>query len=181
MERGVDGVSVAGSVVTLTLASAVAFGDTVTVSYTAPPGESSTGILDSVGNAAPSFSGQAVGNDTKPPLTASYHSEPESHDGEKVFTFDIRFSEEPHADFGYKTLKLHAFNVSGGTVQKAQRLQKEPQSNIGWKITVRPDGNGDVTVELPITTDCSAAGAICTGDGRKLSNRLEFTVSGPSG
>ena len=27
--------------------------------------------------------------------------------------------------------------------------------------------------------DCAAEGAICTGDGRKLSNRLEFTVSGP--
>ena len=29
------------------------------------------------------------------------------------------------------------------------------------------------------TTDCNATGAVCTGDGRKLSNRLEFTVSGP--
>ena len=180
VERGVDGVSVAGSVVTLTIASAVAFGDTATVSYTAPPGESSTGILDSVGNAAPSFSGQAVGNDANPPLTVSYHSEPESHDGEKVFTFELRFSEEPHADFSYKTLRDHAFNVSGGSVQKAQRLQKEPQSNIGWRITVRPDGDGDVTIVLPITTDCSDAGAICTGDGRMLSNRLEFTISGPS-
>ena len=34
--RGVDGVDVSGSVVTLTLASAVAFGDTVTVSYSCP-------------------------------------------------------------------------------------------------------------------------------------------------
>ena len=27
--------------------------------------------------------------------------------------------------------------------------------------------------------DCAAQGSICTGDGRKLSNRLEFTASGP--
>ena len=33
---------------------------------------------------------------------------------------------------------------------------------------------------LPITTVCTADGAICTGDGRKLSNRLELTVSGPT-
>ena len=179
--RGIDGVDVAGSVVTLTLVSAVALGDTVTVSYTAPSDETAARIRDLAGNAASSFSGQAAGNDAKPPLTASYHSEPESHDVEKVFTFELRFSEEPHADFSYKTLRDHAFNVSGGSVQKAQRLQKEPQSNIGWKITVRPDGNGDVTVELPITTDCESTGAICTGDGRMLSNRLEFTVSGPGG
>ena len=115
------------------------------------------------------------------PSTVSLENKPTSHDGTNDFSFDIRFSEEPHADFSYKTLKFHAFNVSGGSVQKAQRLQREPESNIGWRITVRPDGNGDVTVVLPITTDCSATGAICTGDGRMLSNRLEFTVSGPDG
>ena len=113
------------------------------------------------------------------PLTVSLENKPTSHDGTNDFSFDIRYSEE--FDLSYKTLKFHAFNVSGGSVQKAQRLHKEPESNIGWRITVRPDGNGDVTVVLPITTDCSATGAICTGDGRKLSNRLEFTVSGPGG
>ena len=113
------------------------------------------------------------------PLTVSLENKPTSHDGTNDFSFDIRFSEE--FDLSYKTLKFHAFDVSGGSVQKAQRLQKEPESDIGWKITVRPDGNGDVTVVLPITTDCSATGAICTGDGRMLSNRLEFTVSGPGG
>ena len=42
-----------------------------------------------------------------------------------------------------------------------------------------PDSNGDVTIVLPVAQDCAGGGAICTGDGRKLSNRLEFTVSGP--
>ena len=95
--------------------------------------------------------------------------------GRGVFTFELRFSEE----FGisYKTLRDHAFAVTGGTVRKAQRI--EQGSNIGWRITVRPDGNGDVTIVLPETTDCDAQGAICTEDGRKLSNELELTVSGP--
>ena len=52
-------------------------------------------------------------------------------------------------------------------------------SNVRWLITVEPNGNGDVTIELPATTDCAAAGAICTGDGRMLTNSLSFTVSGP--
>ena len=109
------------------------------------------------------------------PLTASLGNVATSHDGESVFTFELRFSEE----FGlsYKTLRDHAFTVTGGAVRKAGRL--EQGSNMGWKITVRPDGNGDVTVVLPVTTDCDDQGAICTGDGRKLSNSLELTVSGP--
>ena len=77
----------------------------------------------------------------------------------------------------YKTLRDHAFTVTGGTVKNAGRL--EQGSNIGWRITVRPDGDGDVTVVLPITENCDAQGAICTEDGRKLSHRLELTVSGP--
>ena len=53
-------------------------------------------------------------------------------------------------------------------------------SNIGWTITVTPDSAAAVTVILPVTTDCDADGAVCTADGRKLSNRNEFTVSGPT-
>ena len=111
------------------------------------------------------------------PLTVSVTvSAPASHDGSSGFTFDIEFSEE----FGlsYVTLKFHAFNVTGGSVEKAQRKNKP--SNISWRITVAPDSTGDdVVIELPATTDCDAQGAICTGDGRKLSNSLNFTVSGP--
>ena len=109
------------------------------------------------------------------PLTVRLKvSAPASHDGSSEFTFEIEFSEE----FGisYRTLKFDAFNVTGGSVEKAQRTDKP--SNISWLITVKPQGTGDVTIELPATTDCDADGAICTGDGRKLSNSLSLTVSG---
>lgn len=46
---------------------------------------------------------------------------------------------------------------------------------------MRPDGNGDIAVVLPVTTDCDDDGAICTQDGRMLSNRNELAVSGPGG
>ena len=100
---------------------------------------------------------------------------PATHDGSSEFTFEIEFSEE--FGLGYATLRDHAFNVTGGSVEKAQRTDKP--SNIPWRIEIKPQGNGNVTIELPATTDCAAAGAICTGDGRKLSNSLNFTVSGP--
>ena len=109
------------------------------------------------------------------PLTASLENTPNSHDGGNAFTFELRFSEE--FSLSYKTLRDHAFTVTGGVVRKAQRL--EQGSDIGWRITVSPDGNGEVVVVLPETTDCDGQGAICTEDDRKLSNRLELTVAGP--
>ncbi len=99
------------------------------------------------------------------------------HGASNVFTFDIRFSEE--IPLSYKTLKLHAFTVTGGSILKAQRMNKP--SNIKWRIMVRPDSSEDVTIVLPATTDCEAQGAVCTEDGRKLSNSLVFTVSGSGG
>ena len=102
---------------------------------------------------------------------------PTSHDGSSEFTFEIEFSEE----FGlsYVTLKNHAFNVTGGSVERARRTNKP--SNISWRLMVKPTSTGDVTIELPATTDCGTTGAICTGDDRELSNSLSFTVSGPDG
>ena len=111
------------------------------------------------------------------PLTASFQSKPSTHDGQTAFTFELRFSEE----FGisYATLRDHAFTVTDGRVTSARRLTQG--SNTGWTITVTPDSAADVTVVLPVTTDCDADGAVCTQGGRKLSNRNEFTVSGPGG
>ncbi len=110
-----------------------------------------------------------------PPLTVRLVFPVASHHGaSNVFTFDIRFSEE--IPLSYKTLKFHAFTVTGGSILKARRMDKP--SNIKWRIMVRPDSSEDVTIVLPATTDCEAQGAICTGDGRMLSNSLSFTVSG---
>ena len=112
-----------------------------------------------------------------PPLTASAHDVPASHDGSAAFTFELHFSETPNDGFSYKTLRDHAFTATGGEVVKARRLERG--KNVRWEITVQPSGNAGVTVALPATTNCSSQGAICTGDGRKLSSALEVTVPGP--
>ena len=111
------------------------------------------------------------------PLTVSLENNPATHNGTDVFTFEIRFSEE--FPLSFRTLKFHALQVTGGTVTKALRVDNS--SDIHWRITVRPDADGNVTIVLPVTDDCADQGAICTGDGRKLSNSLEFTVVGPGG
>ena len=110
-------------------------------------------------------------------LTASVHDAPESHDGENAFTFELRLSEEPVSSFSYVTLGDHAFTVTGGEVGNVQRLNAP--SNVRWEITVTPDGDGEVSVVLPVTQDCAAQGAICTGDGRMLSAEVNFVVAGP--
>ena len=109
-------------------------------------------------------------------LTASFSNVPASHNGTDVFTFDLAFSENVAA--GYARIRDDAFSVSGGDVIKAQR--RESGSNRIWTITIEPDGNGPVSITLPETTDCNAQGAICTSDGRKLSNSSSASVAGPS-
>ena len=133
-------------------------------------------FTDDAGNAE-TLTSAATAAVTLPPLTASAHGVPASHDGSAAFTFELRFSEE--MPLSYKTLRDHAFTATGGEVVKARRLEKG--KNLGWEITVQPSGNADVTVALPATTECSSQGAICTGDGRMLSNELTFTVNGPGG
>ena len=114
------------------------------------------------------------------PLTAAIHDAPGSHNGQEKFTFELRFSEELGTGFSYKTLRDYAFTVTRGTVAGARRLDSDSDTpNIRWEISVTPDSTADVTVELPITTDCEAQGAICTADGTVLSSPLKFTVKGP--
>ncbi len=138
----------------------------VTVSFT-----------DDAGNAEAltSAATDTVAGPPPEPLTASFSNGPSSHDGENVFTFELRFSEE--FSVSYKRLRDQAFDVTGGDVTRAKRLERG--SNVGWRIHVRPDGDGAVSIILPETTDCEATGAICAGDGRMLSNRSELTVGGP--
>ena len=184
--RSLDSVSVGGSAVTLTLSQAVEEGDPLTVDYAAPDGPGS--IRDTRGMEAESFSGREVTNNTPAagpeepsdpaaPLTAEFLDTPESHDGSAVFTFELRFSEEPKSDLSYTTLRDHAFTVTGGGISGVGRL--EPPGNVRWQIKVTPSSDASVTIVLPVTTDCAAAGAVCTGDGSPLSSRLEITVPGP--
>ncbi|MYD94593.1 MAG: hypothetical protein F4Y02_13080, partial [Chloroflexi bacterium] len=172
--RSVDTVTVSGATVTLTLVTAAFAGETVTVAYTAPADGTGARLKDLAGNSAGSFTGQQVANETREAdrLTAAVSSVPGSHDAD--FTFELRFSEEPKENFSYETMRDHAFKVTGGVVTKSRRLA--PSSNVGWEVHIRPDGNGKVTIVLPVTTDCTAESAVCTSDRRPLSNRLEVDV-----
>ena len=115
---------------------------------------------------------------SKTPLTVSVESTPTSHNGSDSFRIRVAFNETPESGFSYTTMRDHAFTVTGGDVTGARRLVSG--KNLRWEITVQPSGNADVTVELPVTTDCTAQGAICTDNDEKLSNSLNLIVSGPN-
>ena len=108
------------------------------------------------------------------PLTAVFENLPPAHDGASIFTFRVRFSESPA--LSYKVLRDESFAVTGGTVDKARRVDGR---NDLREIHVEPAGNGDVTLTLAGGRPCGTHGAICTADGRKLSNTLSATVQGP--
>ena len=110
-------------------------------------------------------------------LTAAFSSVPASHDGSTAFTFELRFSEDWTAGLSHVTLRDHAFTVANGAVTGVRRL--ESGRNQRWEITVEPAGDADVTVELPATTDCGDAGAVCIGT-RPLSAGDSATVAGPA-
>ena len=109
-------------------------------------------------------------------LTATFSNMPTTHNG-SAFTFDLTFSE--NVDAGYARIRDHAFTISG-TSTIVTAVRKTQGSNQNWTITVQPGGNGQISITLPETTGCDDTGAICTYDGRKLSDSTSAQVAGPA-
>ena len=107
-------------------------------------------------------------------LTASFADVPSSHDGETAVTFELRFSESVEG-LSYRTLRDEAFEVDGGAVRNARRLNPRVNGKVDnqrWEIKVEPASRGAVTIRLP-------AGAVQTADGRQLQDTVSATVEGP--
>ena len=149
-------------------------------SYTVASGDAGQGIKVQV-----SFTDDAGNKETltsyavaasAPPLTAEFRDAPERHNGEDDFTFRLAFSEaisSSNAD-----VRDHVIKVTGGSVTVAKAVDGRKDL---WNITVSPDSKKDITLAVPMGRDCDETGAVCTKDGRSLSNRLELSVPGPDG
>ena len=111
-------------------------------------------------------------------LTAEFRDMPETHDGERAFTFRVAFSED--IGISFKALRDESFTTTGGAVTGARRVDRR---NDLWEITVEPDSGGDETITLPAGRECGVSGAICTkGENRRqLTNSPSATVAGPAG
>ena len=112
----------------------------------------------------------------QPPLTASFHDVPKTHDGETEFTFELRFSEE--LELSYLTLRdEEAFAVTGGRVLRARRIV--PGSNRRWTMAFLPETRTDVVATLRGGRPCAETGAICASGERQLANSPSARVAGP--
>ena len=109
-------------------------------------------------------------------LTASFHGLPNQHDGKKLFSFEIRFSEE--FDGMTLTALKRALEVTGGRLIDVKRTVRGQNRSV--TVRVRPSSHDPVTVTLGSTTDCSAVGAICAKDGRQLSASATASVFSPA-
>ena len=106
------------------------------------------------------------------PLTASFENVPDEHDGKAGFTLDVRLSEPLGAGASGPTAA--SFDRYAGKVEEVEDLG----SGV-WRVKVQPGSWRDVTVGLTGGRDCSAAGAVCTADGRALENTVEASIGGP--
>ena len=110
------------------------------------------------------------------PLTASFVDVPAEHDGETAFTFRLAFSERVGWMSG-RRLRSDVVAVSGGRATAAGRVDRRRDL---WQVTVEPDSLADVTVTLAAGAACDSPAAVCTADGRALSNTMSTTVLGPA-
>ncbi|MCY4556464.1 MAG: cadherin-like beta sandwich domain-containing protein, partial [Chloroflexi bacterium] len=106
------------------------------------------------------------------PLTVAFENAPAEHAGGDPFAIDLRFSEA--LGEGGVAPSAASFAVQAGDVAGVERV-----SAGLWRVRVQPKNWKDVTVTLSTPVDCAEAGAVCTADGRALSNTVTATVGGP--
>ncbi len=146
-----------------------------------PRGRSSVTYDINVGSAYGGGSGTAEyeggegpgsgGEEERDLLTAVFEDVPEEHDGTE-FAILVRLSETV-GSFS-RSPRLWSFAVTQGRVTGVEQI------GAGlWRVTVRPASPSDVTVTLAGGRDCDdePSGAVCTPDGRALSNTSSARVA----
>ena len=108
-------------------------------------------------------------------LTGSFEDVPAEHDGSSEFTMRVRFSEALAAGSARGRVG-RTLSATGGAVQRVRRVD---QRRDLFEIRIQPSGHGAVTVSLPSSASCDIPDALCTADGRPLSNALSVLVQGP--
>ena len=78
---------------------------------------------------------------------------------------------------GYRNLRDEAIRATNGAVRTASRVNG---SSAEWEVTVAPSSREAVTVRISGGGDsCGTGDAVCTEDGRRLSNSPSVSVEGP--
>ena len=111
------------------------------------------------------------------PITASWSSKPDEHDGSSPFDLHLDFSRKPVDEFSYRAIAGGVVNVEGGQISRVWR--RERGENDQWGVEVTPSGTDGVTVSVNGTTDCAAQHAVCAADGGMLEGGAQAVIPGP--
>ena len=111
------------------------------------------------------------------PITASWSSKPDEHDGSSAFDLHLDFSRAP-VDFSYRAIAGGVVSVAGGQISRVWRRVKGQDDQ--WGVEVTPSGTDDVTVSVNGTTDCAAQHAACAADGGMLEGGAQAVIPGPA-
>ena len=107
-------------------------------------------------------------------LTARLRGTVAEHDGETPFMVELVLGES--LDSGSRMPSAASFAVKGGSVESVRRFRP-----YRFHVHIKPKSRHDVTVTLAGGRACDEAGAICTADGRSVSNTSTLAVAGPDG
>ena len=123
-------------------------------------------------------------------LKARFVSPPEQHDGEKRVKVRVAFSEA--IEESPENVGEHGVRVEGGRVTSVRRVDNRPAGGAAgrsgggqedgeqvWEFEIEPGSGEDLTMRIDAGRPCDEAGAICTADGRSLSQGIATTVEGP--
>ena len=116
-------------------------------------------------------------------FSASFKDVPKSHDGSEV-EVELEFTQAPKDGFSYQLLQGHTdgrdgvLEIGNGELEGVERIVKSGENkNQRWRLTITPtSADGDITVTLPATTDCSAVNAICNASDQPLSAAVTTTI-----
>ena len=127
-------------------------------------------------------------------LKARFVSPPARHDGSGRVKVRVAFSEA--IEESPETVGEHGVQVEGGRVTGVRQEGNRPSGGAGarsagrsgggqedgeqvWEFEIDPSSAEDLTVRIDAGRPCDEAGAICTADGRSLSEGISTTVEGP--
>ena len=127
-------------------------------------------------------------------LQGRFVSPPERHDGKKRIKVRVEFSEP--VEESPENVGAHGVEVEGGEVTSVSPVGGDAPGGAGtrsvggrdagqqdrevvWEFEIEPDSDGDLTISLDAGRPCGEPGAICTADGRSLSEGISTTVEGP--
>ena len=107
-------------------------------------------------------------------LIGRLNSAPDEHDGTSTFTLHLRLNTV--LDTGPQAPRAASFEVTGGTIERVQRIERKRKL---WELSIRPLSDDEIVIAVPLHESCGETGAICSADGRVLSNASSRTIPGP--